>query len=232
MMKLFLIFFSFISVTNAETMDFNKALELMKRGPKLDCDETQKGYPLSSSYRNNGANCSKFITASGEMGSHGKAIVTHLSAIKGSKFFDNNIGGMNAACPKWSKLSKAEKEYFWVWFFAALAYKESTCKEGQVNGNATHGTAVGYFQLNERIKDRKWRDGDSGSSCGYIEVRNSVPNIKCSLEIFNEQLKGAAGAYKGDGSIAGRGANSYWQDLRQKSNQTVVKMVKDFPPCK
>lgn len=232
MMKLLLILFSLISMANAETMDFNKALELMKRGPKLDCDETQKGYPLSSSYRNNGANCSKFITTSGEMGPHGKAIVTHLSAIKGSKFFDNSIGGMNAACPKWSKLSKAEKEYFWVWFFAALAYKESTCKEGQVNGNATHGTAVGYFQLNERIKDRKWRDGDSGSSCGYVEVRNSVPNIKCSLEIFNEQLKGAVGAYKGDGSIAGRGANSYWQDLRQKSNQTVVKMVKDFPPCK
>ena len=212
--------------------DFSKTLDMLKNGPQIGCEEKNEGYSFSSIYNTNGANCSKFVTSSGALGPHGKVIVNHLKQINGSRFFDNNIGGINAACPKWSKLTKAEKEYFWVWFFAALALKESTCKEGQVNGNATDGVAVGYFQLNERTKDRSWRDGDSGKSCGYVEVRSSVPNIKCSLEIFNEQLKGKNGIYKGNGNIVGAGANSYWQDLRKKSNQTVIKMVKTFPPCK
>lgn len=230
---LFLLLLLPISAYSRE-VNFSKGLDQLKAGPQIDCNEEDAPvkFPLSASYSDKGADCSKFITASGELGAHGKIMVTHMNAVNDTKFFGNKIGGIEAACPKWSRLSKSQKEHFWVWFFAALAFKESTCKEGQVNRNATHGSAVGYFQLNERVKDRKWRDGPSGSSCGAAEVKSSIPNIKCSLEIFNEQLKGKSGIYEGNGNIVGRGANSYWQDLRQRSNHSVVRMVKDFPPCK
>lgn len=234
-MKIFFLLLTFSSMAHAEKKyDFSKALDSLKNGPKLDCEENNGSvkHRLTSAYRAKGANCSKFITDSGELGAHGKVIVNHINKISGTRFFENQIGAIAAACPKWTKLSKAEKEHFWVWFFAALAFKESTCKEGQINRNATHGSAVGYFQLNERVKDRRWRDGPSGSSCGALEVKSSIPNIKCSMEIFNEQLKGQDGIYKGNGDIVGRGAHSYWQDLRQSSNHSVIRMVKDFPPCK
>lgn len=138
---------------------------------------------------------------------------------------------MQNICPNWNGFTKTQKKYFWVWFFAGIAWKEATCIEGQINANATSGIAVGYLQLNEKPGDRNWRGDDSGKSCAHKEVKTAKNNLKCGIEIFNEQLQGKNGIYKSNGQLGGKGSSSYWQDLRG-SNSKVLQMVKAFPGCK
>ncbi len=144
---------------------------------------------------------------------------------------NSNFAQMSTICLNWTHFKPERKKYFWVWLFAALAWKESTCNENAVKKNATSGVAVGYLQLNEKKSARHWRGDDSGDSCAASEVKSAVNNIRCSLEIFNEQLQGKKGVYEGNGQLAGKGSNSYWQNLRGAKSR-VVTMVKEFPGCK
>ncbi len=216
-------------------INFAEELTKISLGPTFNyCPPTPKkkvSYALSASYKNNGADCSKFINAKGQLGEHGNTIFTHLDKITNSMYLKNSYPGMTSTCPKWQSFTRDEKKYFWVWFFAALSWKEATCQESEINKNATSGVAVGYLQLNEKQADRKWRGDDSGKSCAATEVKSATYNLKCGLEIFNEQLRGKDSIYLGNGQLAGKGSNSYWQDLRG-SNSKVLKMVQDFPGCK
>jgi len=215
-------------------VDFAAGLEALSEGPRVTCNNpTLSKYKLHKDYSNKGADCSKFITSSGEFGSHGKILRDHLSKINGSKLFDSKISGMSDLCPNWAKLSKQDKEYFWVWFFAAIAREESTCSNTAVTKGAKNGTAVGYFQLDAVKKDRYWKSGKSGKSCAVVDVKPVTDNIKCALEIFNEQLKGLNGVFEGNGQLAGKGSRTYWQDLRKdKDKRVVYKLAGKFPGCK
>ncbi len=208
-----------------------KRLGTVAKGPEVACEDITK-VPLSSGYRNQGADCSAFIKADGSLGSLGNTIVDHIKTINGPKYFENNLPGVQSFCPKWPSLTRVEKEYFWVWLFAAISFKETTCGANTINRAATHGTAVGHLQLNQPRRDRYWRGGESGKSCGVPDIAPAQANIKCGLEILNEQLKGKDGAYKGNGSLFGPGAHSYWHHLRLKKGGTIIKLLRDFPLCK
>lgn len=216
-------------------VDYSAELEHLRNGPSAYYCPPPAGdlkYVLSSLYKENKANCNKFIDSRGELGSYGTVIADHLDKISNSEYFKRSYPGMDKTCPKWAKFSKEQKKFFWVWFFAAIAWKESTCNEKAINKNATSGTAVGFLQLNEKKSARYWRGGNSGKSCAAAEVYSAVNNLKCGLEIFNEQLQVFDGIYEGNGQLAGKGSNSYWQDLRGSKASRVITMVKDFPGCK
>ena len=208
-----------------------ETLNTMASGPQVACEDITK-VPLSAGYAAKGADCSGFIRANGELGPLGNTIVSHMQTVNGAKFFENNLPGVQSFCPRWSRLTKTEKEYFWVWLMAAISNKETTCGANIVNRAATHGTAIGHFQLNKNRKDRYWRGGDSGDSCGVQDITPAQANIKCSLEILNEQLKGKSGAYKGNGNLFGPGANSYWQHLRLRNGGGIIKLLRDYPLCR
>ena len=230
------IFFCLFTVSSyAQFMDYSKGLEVISFGPNpFYCPpaKTKKvNYSLSATYKQHDADCSKFINSKGQLGPHGKEIYNHLDKIRNSQYLKSTYPGMKNICPKWGSFSKEQKKYFWVWFFAAVAWKESTCRETEMNPNATSGVAVGYLQLNEKKSARYWRGDDSGKSCAVTEVKSPVNNIRCGLEIFNEQLQGKFGIYEGNGQLGGKGSNSYWQDLRTANPHTFT-MVKDFPGCR
>lgn len=208
-----------------------KRLNTMARGPQVACEDITK-VPLSAGYQKQGADCSDFIKADGSLGSLGNTIASHIKTINGSKYFENNLPGVQSFCPKWPNLTDIEKEYFWIWLMAAISFKETTCGANTVNRAATHGTAVGHLQINKPRKDRYWRGGESGDSCGVPDVAPAQANIMCGLEILNEQLKGRDGAYKGNGNLFGPGAHSYWHHLRLKNGGTIIKLLKDFPLCR
>ena len=88
---------------------------------------------------------------------------------------------MDKICPKWGWLSDEDKKMFWVWFFAAIAWKESTCNEKAINKAATDGSAIGYLQLNEKVGARKWRGGHSGKSCAVVDIHHPEKNLKCGV---------------------------------------------------
>ena len=200
-------------------------------GPTLQCDEDSMR--LSKAYYGKGADCSAFIDSDGKFGKLGKTIVSHIESLgERSQYYRNDHLGMQLACPNWPNLSKDQKAHYWVWVFAAISWKESTCGAALTNKAATHGTAAGHLQLNLKRNDRAWRGGTSGESCGVPDIRQDEANLKCGVEIFNEQLKGKDGIYEGNGTLYGKGANAYWQHLRMKNGGLIMKLVKDFPHCK
>lgn len=200
------------------------------QGPTVTCEE--ESLKLSKKYYGNGADCSKFINSNGKLGPLGKTIVSHINSIPGSQYYRKDSVGIQMACPNWNNLSREQQAYYWVWVFAAISWKESTCGASVINTAATHGTAAGMLQLNQNQKDRYWRGGESGNSCGVANIRPDEANIKCGLEIMNEQLKGKNGIYEGNGALFGRGAHAYWQDIRKKDGGMIMRLVRDFPLCK
>lgn len=199
-------------------------------GPTVACEE--ESLKLSKKYYGRGADCSMFIDGDGKLGKLGKTIVSHIESIPDSQYYRNDSLGIQMACPNFPNLTKEQKAYYWVWLFAAISWKESTCGAATVNKAATHGTAAGMFQLNQNAKDRAWRSGTSGNTCGVPNIKPDEVNLKCSMEIMNEQLKGKNGIYEGNGTVFGRGANAYWQHLRKKDGGLIMKLVRDFPLCK
>lgn len=229
---LFLLSFNLYASENVSS-DFSAALESISQGPSaFSCMSFDFfGNGLSSAYRENKADCSKFINNAGELGPHGKIIYTHIGKVTKSKYLSPIIPGMDSICPKWGWLTEREKKMFWVWFFAAIAWKESTCNEKAINKAATDGSAMGYLQLNEKLSARKWRGGSSGKSCATANIHPAEHNLKCGVEILNEQLRGHEGLYESNGQLSGKGSNSYWQDLRGNGKEKIKSMVKSFPGC-
>lgn len=236
MKLLVVVILALVSVSaHSQFLDYGKELEIISFGPNpFYCppikEQKKVSYALPAIYKKHDADCSKFINSKGQLGVHGKEIFDHIERIPNSQYFKKSFPGMKSICPKWASLSKEQKKYFWVWFFAAVAWKEATCRETEINRNATSGVAVGYLQLNEKKSARYWRGGDSGKSCAVTEVKSPLKNIRCGLEIFNEQLHGKEGLYEGNGQLGGKGSNSYWQDLRGSKPHTFT-MVKEFPGC-
>jgi hypothetical protein len=190
---------------------------------------------LSSVFTKSGADCTNFISNQQSSGSTawrdlygpwGKIIVDYLDE-EGldSVFFSDNINGITEVCPNWNYITPVQKEHVWVWIFAAIAHKESTCKEGARNGKATNGVATGLLQLDERLSGRSFR----GPHCS--EPRSVTPaeeNLSCGLDIMKGLL---TGQYKGTQKIWGRGNNSYWEEIRKPGGGIVGDFVRSHPLC-
>lgn len=202
------------------------------QGPSIQCEEKFQA-PLSAAFKANGANCSAFIKADGSLGKLGSVITSHISSMGDDTLFHSeNLSGVKTLCPKWSTFNKEQRDYFWVWLFASISWKESTCGADTVNRAATHGTAVGQLQLNKFKKDRSWRGGESGNSCAVKNIAPAEASMKCGIEILHEQLKGKDGLYLGDGNLFGKKANSYWHHLRLKSGGKIIQLMRGFPGCR
>lgn len=217
----------------AGNSSIRQGLDMLSGKVSVEVVCNERAGAFSRKFFNDGADCTEFIKPNGLPGPLGNVIIKHIQSM-GSKglFFNKDLPGPKKICPGWSQMTKEEMAYFWTWFIAAISWKETTCGVNTTNKAATHGVAVGHLQLNQNVKDRSWRGGESGKSCAVADVSNDANNLKCGLEILNEQLKGKAGLYKGNGDLFGKGANSYWQALRTPSGDKVIEYMKDFPFCK
>lgn len=191
---------------------------------------------LHKDFSSKGANCSGFITTSTgkpKYGEYGKIIVDYLKERGDDNiFFSNHLPGMlemPQICPKWKKLTRAEKENFWVYTFAAIAFDESKCVASAKNLEGSNGVAAGLTQMDQKKSGRSWR----GPDCKADDIMKPSANLRCALNIMEELLKGPKGEYKSSGHIFAVGKNvSYWQKLKQPNGGEIGHLMKTNPLCR
>lgn len=249
MKKIILLFFTFcLRPTFADLSDGERALNLMKSNMEqmskvprvglvdLTCNSKaplQSGIlpALTEEFFDNGVNCSMFIDDEGDYGEWGEVVSTYIrSHDEKELFLGQTLKGMgppHEICPNWGNLNTKQKEHFWVWTFAAISWKESSCNPKARNGNATNGVAIGLLQLDEGTKNRSWR----GPNCRAKVVTKAFDNLRCGLDIMTEILKAEDGDYRSNGFLYGKKNNSYWQDLKKESGGRIGELIRTYPPC-
>lgn len=183
---------------------------------------------LTDRFFREGADCTGFIKSDGSYGSQGRIVYDYIS---GSDRRENfmNPNHIEEACPNWGNFSEREKEHFWVWTIASIAWDESRCVSGRRNTRATNGVAVGLLQLNEDRGGRSWR----GPNCRVASVREDANNLKCGLDIMEELLEGRSGEYQGSGAIfrSSRRNTSYWEKLKRPNGGAIGSLIRSYPRC-
>lgn len=192
--------------------------------------------PLGPEFAKEGAKCGPFITNKGDgkasYGEYGKIVAKYLQE-KGDNniLFSNELPGMiemPEICPRWKKLNRKQKEYFWVYAFAAISYDESKCNPAAKNPKGSNGIAIGLTQMDQQVSKRSWR----GPDCKVADIAPPANNLRCALNIMEELLKGPKGEYKGTGHIYNTGRNtSYWQKLKGPNGGQIGRLMKTNPLC-
>ena len=244
-MKLLLLTLPFIlslsafakSLDSSGIKQITRILETIEaQGPLVDtkspCSNNQL-LQLTDSFLEDGADCSKFITDTGDYGEYGQILKTALEE-KGrdSHLFADDRPGMEDSpyvCPAWKALPYEMRIRFWIWTFTSIAWDESKCEADARNPNATNGTAVGLLQLDEKRSARKWR----GENCGVADIRSPEHNLRCGVDIMEELMRGKEGVYQSSGKLWGD--TSYWQKLKRRPNldnpSSVASRILEFPAC-
>lgn len=183
---------------------------------------------LSRGHFAEGADCTGFIRNNGSLGPLGNAVKEYIAnSSERRRFLEPNY--IKEACPGWDGMNEAEKEHFWVWTVASIAWDESRCVSRRRNTRASDGVGVGLLQLNEEYSKRSYR----GPNCRVNSVRDDIPNIKCGLDTMAELLKGRDGIHKGYGAIfrENNRNTSYWEKLKRPGGGTIGKLIKSYPLC-
>ncbi|PIK14199.1 hypothetical protein [Halobacteriovorax sp. JY17] len=202
------------------------------------------GHPLPTEHRKDGVyfneKCTNFIKSDGTEGAWGELVTNYIDEAGGpdSLFLDDEVRGMTAApgtCPNWYNLNTEQRKRFWVWMMASIAQVESSCDKDKVNtGRVPNGAdrPRGLFQLNTLKKNRSWRGGNCKFPSGATHTNQPRNQVRCSMDIMHELLKGKSGEYKSNGKIFP--TNSYWEKLRPGHSSTggpIGKLVRKFPLC-
>ena len=130
---------------------------------------------------------------------------------------------MTPACPKFNTFSMERKKQVYLFMFAALAQKESSCNPKE-QGQGVNGLADGLFQLEY---SRALRDG-SGRPRDYCKTNSSVDSQDLTFQ-FNctaatLHMVNCTGGYSDINTTKG-----YWHKLR--GNRWVIQKTKTFPGC-
>jgi|GEM_PF-3495930 len=183
---------------------------------------------LTDGFFDDAADCTAFIRNDGSYGTNGRTVHDYISGSNRRANF-MNPPHIQEACPNWANFSEVEKEHFWVWSIAAIAWDESRCVSGRRNTRATNGVAVGLLQMNEDREGRYWR----GPNCRGASVRDDASNLNCGLDILAELLRGRDGVYRGSGAIfrSDRRNTSYWEKLKRPSGGTIGSLIRSYPRC-
>ncbi len=241
--------FSALANTNRERISHEKINEIIGQLNEINddtliqilCDTATGAFKSKKKFKKTlhpdfykfGANCSKFIMSDGEYGSWGLVISKYLNEEPGAEvffqdeLFDEKNIDLNA-CPNWKSLDKKEREHFWVWVMAAIAYKESACKE-KIKGESIHvgQHAMGLLQLDSHSDNLTWR----GENCKAKTILTPETNLRCGLDIMEELMKGKEGLYRSSGALWGRKSNSFWAELRKKNGGKIAKLIRTHPLC-
>lgn len=168
--------------------------------------------------------CNRFIDRDGEYGPWGEFVVERLrDEGTDSIFYQNDLLAMTSVCPNWSRFNEFEKEHYWVWVIASMAWDESKCGEQRW---MDHSGLVGLLQMEKDVEDRKWR----GKNCRVSDLLDHRNNIRCSFDIMAELLKGKEGIYKSNGLLY-QNKNSYWEKLRRQDGGTIGARMRAYEHC-
>lgn len=168
--------------------------------------------------------CNHFIDKEGNYGQWGEFVVERLrDEGTDSIFYLDDLEAMTSVCKRWPEFDQLEKEHYWVWVIASIAWDESKCGERRW---MDHSGLVGLLQMEKNLSDRKWR----GKNCREADLIDHRNNIRCSFDIMAELLKGKEGIYKSNGLLY-QNPNSYWEKLRRVNGGTIGARMRTYTPC-
>lgn len=207
--------------------------------PNFDHKKIADAFKIGNSSTSFASSCRSFIDQTGHLGPRGRKVLDAISKAGKDWFY----GGpdccktkmrawdpysarqvsvipkpidVSAVCPKFNTFSQKQKEYFWVWTFAAMANDESTC--GMRSDNPRNPNTCGLMQLEKRRK----RNRDPVLCNPSANCRtNETFQMECSASILRDF------AMRFNFSLTAGG--SYWEKLR--GNKSVARHIRLYPGC-
>jgi len=176
--------------------------------------------------------CSQFIKSDGSYGAIGEYIVELIRAQSSDRSITRDdlptMQGDSSICQNWSQLTQEEREHFWVWSVAAIAWDESKCGHKDWMRNRSNREAVGMLQMNHSPSGRNFR-GQACRTSASESIMEHRPNVRCGVHILTDLLN-PPNMYQTDGNLIA--PNSYWDKLRRPSNGTIDEKVASYPLCR
>ena len=167
-----------------------------------------------------------FISKDGGLGEAGREIRDAVQN-HGSQCLYNDID-VSSVCPNYRSFNLKEKDAFWVYAFASIAHKESSCLPSNQNPNGTNDVADGLFQMEFSYTARRsaGRDPDLCKTSGPHPSGDIKFQAQCSISVLRDTNCRLGWPLDGP--------HGYWHLLRSNAkskNGTIVDLIKKFPGC-
>ncbi|WP_295905539.1 hypothetical protein [uncultured Bdellovibrio sp.] len=120
--------------------------------------------------------CDHFINKEGQLGAWGSYTLQQIKD-KPESFGLNVPDDITKWCPNYPKMSKDQRELYWVWIIMSMASSESSCNPNNDNRNAPNGTAIGLLQVWKPVCP-KARD-----------LHVPYQNIQCGIDLLAKELQ-------------------------------------------
>lgn len=120
--------------------------------------------------------CDQFINKEGKLGPWGSWALQQIKD-KPESFGDKVPDDITKWCPKYPKMSKDQRELYWVWIIMSMASSESSCDPKQNNPNAPNGTAMGLLQVWKPVCPKA------------RNLSNPYENIQCGVDLLAKELQ-------------------------------------------
>jgi|GEM_PF-2060383 len=120
--------------------------------------------------------CDNFINKEGQLGAWG-SYTLQLIKDKPDSFGLNVPDDITKWCPNYPKMTKDQRELYWVWIIMSMASSESSCNPTNDNRNAPNGTAIGLLQVWKPVCP-KARD-----------LHVPYQNIQCGVDLLAKELQ-------------------------------------------
>ncbi|XGC80562.1 hypothetical protein ACES2L_14630 [Bdellovibrio bacteriovorus] len=120
--------------------------------------------------------CHQFINKEGQLGPWGSYALQQIKD-KPNSFGDNVPSDITTWCPNYPKMSKNERELYWVWVLMSMSYSESSCNPVNDNPNAPNGTAIGLFQVWKPVCPKA------------RNLHRPNENIQCAVDLLSKELE-------------------------------------------
>ncbi|MCB0386952.1 MAG: hypothetical protein KDD43_16280, partial [Bdellovibrionales bacterium] len=148
------------------------------------CDQMKKGALILMTSKFN-EKCQAFIDENGQLGEWGVQVLKTIAMVDEDCFYKQmNVVGL---CPRFSQMKPEDKSKFWVYVFASIAQKESSC-DPSVYASGSYGRADGLFQLEHSYVLRRGsgRDADLCRTRGPTDTLDVTFQIECAVSIFRD----------------------------------------------
>ncbi|KHD88665.1 MAG: hypothetical protein OM95_07620 [Bdellovibrio sp. ArHS] len=120
--------------------------------------------------------CDNFINKEGQLGPWGSYTLQQIKE-KPDSFGENIPDDITKWCPNYPKMSKDQRELYWVWIIMSMASSESSCNPRNDNANAPNGTAIGLLQV--------WKPVCPKARDLHIPYQN----IQCGIDLLAKELQ-------------------------------------------
>lgn len=178
--------------------------------------------------------CSQFIKSDGSYGVLGDFVVEQIRSLSSDRALTREdlptMQGDESICPNWQQLTQEEREHFWVWVAAAVAWDESKCGHPNWMVNQNNRDAVGMLQMNLNPDRRNFRGRPCRTGRGE-SITQHEPNLRCGVHILSDLLN-PPNMYETNGHLYA--PNSYWEKLRPRSTRhgSIDEKVASYPLCR